>query len=542
MEYLALIIFSAFVAFSGEKNLHIIQLDGYKIKYNRRNNKQFLAGLLLCFAQLFCNVTYFFAESKINANYSYFCVFVMCLTQTVLILTNRYSLTKIPLKITKRIVRIFALSFVLFLIEGVILLKICQFIVIKQNSFACFLLPLLNLFGAVNIYASIFLLSPIEKLIVKYYKNKAIKQLNAHKLIKIGITGSYGKTSVKNILATILKQKYNVLATPQNYNTPLGICKSLSELTDKTEVFIGEFGAKNVGDIKELCNMVNPTIAIITAIGRQHLQTFKTEQNIYNTKKELIDCLPQGSFAVFNGENALATKMFFSATCNKQLVVLKDKNNQNYTQDLGQNAQNVLQNSQSDIFADNIKTSAKGVTFSLHIKNNVKNCHTKLLGEHNIVNILLAVAVANFLQVDINKIMLAINQLEPTPHRLELLSGAREIAIIDDTYNSNIDGFKKALAVLESFEGKKVLITPSLVELGKSEQEINQQLAQEIAKVCQLVVLVGQNSKCLMAELKNIGFSEYLYYESLQLAQKDFEKILNKGDVVLMENDLPDNY
>ncbi|MEG1964487.1 MAG: cyanophycin synthetase, partial [Clostridia bacterium] len=191
---------------------------------------------------------------------------------------------------------------------------------------------------------------------------------------------------------------------------------------------------------------------------------------------------------------------------------------------------------------DNIKTSANGVTFSLHIKNNVKNCHTKLLGEHNRVNILLAVAVANFLQVDINKIMLAINQLEPTPHRLELLSGAREIAIIDDTYNSNIDGFKKALAVLESFEGKKVLITPSLVELGKSEQEINQQLAQEIAKVCQLVVLVGQNSKCLMAELKNIGFSEYLYYESLQLAQKDFEKILNKGDVVLMENDLPDNY
>ncbi|MEG1647030.1 MAG: UDP-N-acetylmuramoyl-tripeptide--D-alanyl-D-alanine ligase, partial [Clostridia bacterium] len=94
----------------------------------------------------------------------------------------------------------------------------------------------------------------------------------------------------------------------------------------------------------------------------------------------------------------------------------------------------------------------------------------------------------------------------------------------------------------ESFGGKKVLITPSLVELGKSEQEINQQLAQEIAKVCQLVVLVGQNSKCLMAELKNIGFSEYLYYESLQLAQKDFEKILNKGDVVLMENDLPDNY
>ena len=135
---------------------------------------------------------------------------------------------------------------------------------------------------------------PIEKLVSEMYFRDAQKKLAARPdIIKIGITGSYGKTSVKFILGTILQEKYQTLITPSSFNTPMGVTKIIRErLTPATQVFVAEMGARHVGDIKELCRLVHPRYGVLTSVGPQHLDTFHTLERIKNTKYELMDAVP----------------------------------------------------------------------------------------------------------------------------------------------------------------------------------------------------------------------------------------------------------
>lgn len=370
---------------------------------------------------------------------------------------------------------------------------------------------------------------PIEKLISECYFRDARKKLLANeRLIRIGITGSYGKTSVKHILGTILSEKYPTLITPASYNTPMGVSRAIRErLNSSYQVFVGEMGARHVGDIKEMCRLVKPTIGIITSVGPQHLETFKSIERIAKTKYELIDALPQqGSRSYFYDDGAFCTQMYERTNKTKTLC--------------GRDPE------KSDVWCENIIVSPAGSTFMLHIRNKgAIECHTKLLGEHNIQNILLAAAVASDLGLSLKQIAHGVEKLQVVKNRLELITRPGSFTIINDAFNSNPVGAKAALQVLKDFPQRRIIITPGMVELGEKENEYNYEFGRAMADCVDIAIIVGKSRvKPIIEGLKEAGFPEANIHQvdSLDESTRLLYTIVCPTDTVLYENDLPDNY
>ncbi|MBQ6804629.1 MAG: UDP-N-acetylmuramoyl-tripeptide--D-alanyl-D-alanine ligase [Clostridia bacterium] len=384
------------------------------------------------------------------------------------------------------------------------------------------LLLLLPLFVAL----SGILALPIEKTIFHlYFRDAEKKLLENDKLIRIGITGSYGKTSTKFILNTILSQKFNVLATPASFNTPMGVTRIIRErLTPSHQIFIGEMGARHVGEIKELARLVHPTIGILTAVGPQHLDTFRTIERIEKTKYELIDALPEDGFAVFSHDGAIVTKLHDKTQKPKALVGTEN----------------------GDVWAENVHVSPEGSHFTLQIRGwEPMECVTPLLGEHNIQNILMACAVARHLGMNREQIARGIAALRPVEHRLQLLRSAGGITVIDDAFNTNPRSSKEALKVLSSFPGRRIIVTPGMVELGTEEDRYNYEFGLAMADAVDIAVLVGKKHTLpIQKGLKEKGFPEENIHAvaSLDEALAFNRENLRPGDVVMYENDLPDHY
>ena len=367
---------------------------------------------------------------------------------------------------------------------------------------------------------------PIERLIFHlYFRDAERKLLENPRLIRIGITGSYGKTSTKFILAEILSQKYNVLATPASFNTPMGVTRIIRErLTPSHQVFIGEMGARHVGEIKELSRLVHPTIGILTAVGPQHLDTFKTLERIEKTKYELIDALPEDGLGVFLHDDAIVTKLY-EKTQHPKLLVGREG---------------------SEAWATDVHVSPQGSHFTLHLKGwEPFECVTVLLGEHNISNILMASAVAKHLGLNKEQIKRGILQCKPVEHRLQLLKMAGGVTVIDDAFNTNPSSSKRALQVLSSFPGRRVIVTPGMVELGAEEAKYNEEFGQAMASAVDVAVLVGKrHTEPIQKGLKEQGFpAENIHVvANLDEAIQVVNGLLHPGDVVMYENDLPDHY
>lgn len=370
---------------------------------------------------------------------------------------------------------------------------------------------------------------PIEKGISECYFRDARRKLLANpSLIRIGITGSYGKTSVKHILGTILSEKYPTLITPASFNTPMGVSRAIRErLLPSHLVFVGEMGARHVGDIKEMCRLVHPTIGILTSVGPQHLETFKTIDRVANTKYELIEALPQdGSHSYFYDDGAICSQLYAKTQKPKTLC--------------GRNPKT------ADCWCDRIDVSPQGSSFMLHVKGKGSvECHTRLLGEHSIQNILLAAACASDLGLSLRQIAHGIEKLQPVKNRLELMSHPGGFTIINDAFNANPVGAKAALEVLRAFPKRRIIITPGMVELGQKEAEYNREFGREMAGCVDIAILVGKNRTLPIAEgLKEAGFAQENIYrvDSLDASTKLLHTLARPSDTVLYENDLPDHY
>lgn len=370
---------------------------------------------------------------------------------------------------------------------------------------------------------------PVEKAISECYFRDARRRLMANpNLIRIGITGSYGKTSVKHILGAILSEKYPTLITPASYNTPMGVTRAIREkLTPSYQVFVGEMGARHVGDIKEMCRLVRPTIGIITSVGPQHLDTFKTVERVASTKYELIGALPEKeSHAYFFDDGAFCTRMYQNTHKTKTLC--------------GRNPET------ADVWYDDVRVSAEGSAFMLHIRGRGSiECHTRLLGEHNITNILLAAAVASDLRLTLKQIAHGVEKLQPVKHRLELLNNPGSFTIINDAFNSNPVGARAALQVLKGFPSRRIIITPGMVELGQREDEYNREFGREMAGCVDIAIVVGKNRvQPIIDGLREAGFPEDAVHrvDSLDRSTELLHSLVLPTDTVLYENDLPDHY
>ena len=369
---------------------------------------------------------------------------------------------------------------------------------------------------------------PVEKLMSEMYFRDAQKKLAARPdLIKIGITGSYGKTSVKFILGTILQEKFQVLVTPSSFNTPMGVTRIIREkLMPAHQVFVAEMGARHVGDIKEMCRLVHPHHGVLTSVGPQHLDTFHSLDRIKSTKYELMDAIPDGGCCFFPDDKAICRELFDKTRKEKRLCSIHPGADD------------------ADVWATDIHVSPAGSSFVLHTMSDEVTCQTRLLGEHNIQNIILAATVGLRLGMTLKQIARGISRIAPVEHRLQLIPSTG-VTIIDDAFNSNPMGAQAALKVLREFEGRRIIITPGMVELGDGEDAFNHEFGLMMADCVDVAILVGKKHTSPIARgLKEAGFpQENLHVVStLDEATAILRQIGRPGDVALFENDLPDNY
>jgi UDP-N-acetylmuramoyl-tripeptide--D-alanyl-D-alanine ligase len=434
---------------------------------------------------------------------------------------------KTPTVFTPRMIRLYVTITALALIVGGGTLTVTAlYFAYAQTALAgliiLLIIPITALAACVNM--------PLEKLNNYRYLRRAKRRLAEIPDLKIiGITGSFGKTSLKSILYDILSKNYQALATPASYNTPMGITKNINtRLLDTHRIFIVEMGARRIGDIKELCALARPDIAVITAVGSQHLATFGSIENTASAKYEIVKYAKEGAFAAFNGDN-VGSKALYDITGIPKIL-----------------AAQAARDGQKTAFYSDVLCSERGSVFTLGFGDGTRfRAETILLGEHNISNITLAAAIAYKLGMPAADIVNAISQIRPIPHRLQLLPTARHnLTIIDDSYNACPESAAAAFNVVRMFSGERVIITPGLVELGETQAYENTGMGRRMAEVFDYCFVTGRNSKYLTEGLLSAGFGSGRVFETVSTAAA-VEKLHSLGlgkTVLLFENDLPDNY
>lgn len=450
------------------------------------------------------------------------CLIVACLLNLMTILVNKPRQAKKPLVYTARVKRMLATTGIIFAVAGLLsaLLSgmvetICALVLLILFILIPVLVLLVNLIN-----------HPVEQGINRHYINDAARILKEMpNLTVIGVTGSYGKTSVKYFLSRLLSTQFSVLHTPGNYNTTLGVVRTIREqMKSFHEIFICEMGAREVGDIKEICDLVHPRYGIITSIGPQHLQSFHSIENIIHTKFELADAVPDDGKVFLNYDNDYIR----NHKIDKKVV------------SYGTGKEDV------SYAAYDISVSRDGSAFKMKDGSGQEfEFHTKLVGNHNVQNIAGAIAVANTLGIPMEKLIYPVKQLESVPHRLQLLRQGNR-TVLDDAYNSNKSGFKAALDTLAMFEDIRILVTPGMVELGQQQYEENEEIGVYAHDKCDYAVLVGkEQTKPIQDGLMESGFprQRMILVDTLDEAFQMVNAIPDERQkVILIENDLPDNY
>lgn len=390
----------------------------------------------------------------------YFLDFLYLLTKVVL---------KKPIKKPKFSLKVILILFLSIVLEIAFYLKTDDIKTIATFSFLRFVL----------ITIIVNLLNIATQIIKKYTALLAKKKLAMYpKLRVIGITGSYGKTSTKEILTQLLAYKFKVICTPKNNNTDFGISKFILKTNFKDiDFFVVEMGAYKVGDLNEHCNIVNPEIGILTAISPQHLSLFGSIENIQEAKYELLRYLPKNGLAVTNSDNKYCRE--FLGELDAKVMTFGFEEEYNPT-----------------CLIEDLKKTEDGIlcTFKKVLDGKITHIdlQTKLSGEYNILNLAPSLLVVNHLGFSVEEIKEAIKNVENPKHALQIYNYGQTI-VIDDTYNSNPDGFKAAINTLSSYphEYKKIVVTRGIIELGELSDEIHEQLGGEIAFVADELVITA---------------------------------------------------
>lgn len=376
-----------------------------------------------------------------------------------------------------------------------------------------------------EILISLICVEPIERMIQQYYVNDAKTKLAKRNDLKIiGITGSYGKTSVKNILYTLLNEQYDTLMTPKSFNNKMGITLTIrNSLKRMHQIFLCEMGADHVGEILELMRFVKPQIGIVTAIGPQHLATFHSMEHIVREKMYMIEELPANGIGFLNADNTYIRSHPLASDCK---IIWFGK----------------------DIIADyrilDIQPYAKGTQFLLQYKKEQYSFDIKLLGEHNVYNTCCGIAVAHEMGIPFTKLQQLTKEIPYVKHRLQIVSNT-PYTIIDDAYNANPTGAHNALMVLQAMKERTIIVTPGMIELGEKEDIANYTFGKEMAECVDEVILVGVKVTSMIQKgLMEEGFDEnHLHIcKDFASAMHVLKEIVQEHDVVLLENDLPDAF
>jgi UDP-N-acetylmuramoyl-tripeptide--D-alanyl-D-alanine ligase len=454
---------------------------------------------------------------------------------------------KITLKMTERAKRIFRLAMWLY-VAATLLLAVIVWITAGASKLPVFLFASIVLIQSQPLFLVLAnqILSGKEKELQENFANEARSIIKSVKPKIIGITGSYGKTSTKVILADILSTVGATFSTPRSINSYMGMTREIRERMRPGHRFaVVEMGAYYLGSIKRMCTLTPPDAAIITAIGGMHLERFGSHENVFRAKSELAQAVPSDGILVVNGDSEYCRRAAQENPKRITRLYGLDKNSGHL-----------------DAYMHDIQATADGTHFTIDYEGESYKGFTKLLGKPMLSNILASFTMAVSLGMNPHLVIAAIrhvktesNRLEPvktTPASFVAAGSAKPIRQgrvlrLNDAYNSNPVGFAAALEVLSQQQnGRRVLVTPGMVELGEKQFEENKKAAQIAAGVCDMVAIVGStNKQALMDGLSQGGMpSEKI---------KEFDKMseafsflghdyCQDGDTVLIENDLPDLY
>jgi len=470
--------------------------------------------------------------------------FLSLIAAVLFVLCNRYPAVKKPLVYTPRVKRMLATATVfcllVLLLEGWLMtsglyhinrlsaginLGWVDDIILYTGALLISVIPcalivlqpwLVMLYNAIN--------APYEKAKSDKFINEARAILRGMpNLTIIGITGSYGKTSTKFFLQELLSLKYNVYMTPGNFNTTLGVVRAVREgLRPVHDIFLCEMGARHVGDIREICDLVHPHMGVITYIGQQHLETFGSQEALTGTKLELADALQEHGKLFVNFDSDIAANQTYLG----QMTAYGSGEGCAYRC--------------SDVYIDQ-----SGARFTVTAPDgSSQNFETRLLGSANVQNLTGAIAVAHSMGIPFPQLAGAVSGLKSVPHRLQLLPGSG-MTIIDDAYNSNPQGAAVALETLGMCRGTRIVVTPGLVELGKGEEEANRKVGEQAAAVCDYIVTVGgSRARAIRKGAFDAGFSHEKIYSAKDLneAMAHVRSLKVPDKMVLLLNDLTDNY
>lgn len=514
------------------RSLGALQQAGYNgRKYaawvRRKGNMVRSRGTLLAFLIALSSLVLGICFSFAGEWAAYVALFPVPLFCILFCVADRSAL-KVPLVRTARAKRILALDFFLLLLAAAAL-------VLGANALYRLVWPQVGLVGHLRylplavlplLFPEILRLAnalekPFSSAKNRRYLAAAKKKLLAAPCVKIGITGSCGKTSVKNFLAGILGGRCRVFATPASYNTPLGIAKAIEDVDlTQYDYFIAEMGARHKGDIAELCELVRPDHCIVTGICPQHLETFGTVEGIVAAKGEILRGTKPGGFAVI-GQDEYTARLDPAAAGLKKVAV----------------------GEHGEFGAFDVHCSPAGIEFKLAMGILQMPVRSRLLGAHNAQNIALAAALASKLGVEKEEIASAVAGLDFVPHRLQPLE-AGGVVVLDDAYNANVRGAAAALDVLRLFGGRKFVVTPGLVELGVLEESENAALGERMVGLDR-ILLVGSTLVTAVRKgyLAAGGIEERVsVHPTLDAAKEALAQELMPGDTVLFLNDLPDIY
>jgi len=476
---------AVFLCLVATKLIHVMQLGGYRLRpyitwaidIRQKFIIRILALALLGFGSTFMLQLVLGDKGVwVPKEWRYFGMILYFALGAILLVWMFRTPVKVPLRLTPRVWRLYTVFFLLSIVLTYLLAWWgVQFV------------PLLVYASPIVLLLAYFILEPLELLIKQYYLWKAKRKLFSAQykdLIRIGITGSYGKTSCKNILATMLSKNYNVLMSPASFNTPMGFALTVNNhLKPEHQVLIMEMGMRYKGDIKTMAKLFKPQHGMLTAVGSAHLETMKTLEAIRSEKYELINALPESGFRVIG----------------------------------------------PDVIASVAKQSHGGPDTAMQ------------------QNILMCTELAKMFGITDKQIAEAVKELKPVPHRLEVTKTEHGVTIIDDSYNSCPEGTQAALELLKSLKGKgqAIILTPGMVELGKRADEENFKFGVRMSTVADKVIIVNEINKQQITDgLLAGGFAEenILFAKTLEKAKEIYAPLLKSGDTLLIENDLPDNY
>jgi UDP-N-acetylmuramoyl-tripeptide--D-alanyl-D-alanine ligase len=415
----------------------------------------------------------------------------------------------------------------LVLVAGIVLT-----LLLDKAGIAAVTLALITAVSVAPAYLTIvanLALAPYQRHVNAGFVRQARATLAAVAPQVVGITGSYGKTTAKVCIGTVLAQREPTLITPASFNSFLGVVRTINEhLQPEHKRFVVEMGMYRAGDIAELCELVRPQVGVITAIGPAHLERMGSIEAIQAAKAELAEGLPAGGALIVNGDDPRCVAI---AEAHPELSVTRYG----------------IENLDASVRAENIRIATGQTLFELVAREQRIEVAAGLLGSHNVSNLLAGAAVGVVAGLDLQTIKRGLEQVEPPEHRLQPLPNvAAGIVVIDDAYNANPAGAAAALKVLAAHPARRrILVTPGMVELGPAEDPENEHFGRNAARVCDHIILVGpRHTEPIRRGLRYESFPAEAIdvVQNIAGATEVLSHLTRAGDVILFENDLPDLY